>query len=309
MEVFLTIVLGSVAGLVGLLCFLKLRRASELRFPPERSGWIPWLGCAVPFGKAPLHFIQETREMLGDVFTIHVTGRRMTFVARHGDFKASFFQNGSTSFQAAVQPFTMKAAGLSTASFFKYHSSIHDAVKAKLVPSYIAKLCPKLCRDLYGSFRKLGDDGEMDLMSFVRRTMFDSVVRQLFGADNVPETETGMRELERKFVKFDEDFEYGTQLPEFLIRDWSECKYWLLSFFKKMVEKLRGSTIRGGNDQLMIEKLMETVDPASAHNYALLFLWASQANAIPVVFWCLGHILSSPDLYRVLQNDVLNIDF
>ena len=32
----------------------------------------------------------------------------------------------------------------------------------------------------------------------------------------------------------------------------------------------------------MIEKLMETVDPASAHNYALLFLWASQANAIPV---------------------------
>ena len=72
--------------------------------------------------------------------------------------------------------------------------------------------------DLYGSFRKLGDDGEMDLMSFVRRTMFDSVVRQLFGADNVPETETGMRELERKFVKFDEDFEYGTQLPEFLIR-------------------------------------------------------------------------------------------
>jgi 24-hydroxycholesterol 7alpha-hydroxylase len=149
----------------------------------------------------------------------------------------------------------------------------------------------------------------MDLMSFVRQTMFDSVVRQLFGADNVPETETGMRELERKFVKFDEDFEYGTQLPEFLIRDWSECKYWLLSFFKKMVEKLRDGRSRGGNDQLMIEKLMEMVDPTSAHNYALLFLWASQANAIPVVFWCLGHILSSPDLYRELQNDVINIDF
>ena len=51
---------------------------------------------------------------LGDVFTIHVTGRRMTFVAHHGDFKASFFQNGSTSFQAAVQPFTMKAGVCNT---------------------------------------------------------------------------------------------------------------------------------------------------------------------------------------------------
>ena len=58
----------------------------------------------------------------------------------------------------------------------------------------------------------------MELMSFVRHTMFDSVVRQLFGPENVPKTEDGMRELERKFYKFDEDFEYGTQLPEFLIR-------------------------------------------------------------------------------------------
>ena len=27
------------------------------------------------------------------------------------------------------------------------------------------------------------------------------------------------------------------------------------------------------------------------------------------MFWCLGHILSSPDLYRELQHDVINIDF
>ena len=55
-------------------------------------------------------------------------------------------------------------------------------------------------------------------MEFVRHAMFDSVVRQLFGSENLPHSDTGMRELERKFVKFDQDFEYGTQLPEFLIR-------------------------------------------------------------------------------------------
>ena len=58
----------------------------------------------------------------------------------------------------------------------------------------------------------------MELMSFVRQTMFDSVMRLLFGFKNVPQTEAGMRELEQKFVKFEEDFEYGTQIPEFLIR-------------------------------------------------------------------------------------------
>lgn len=34
--------------------------------------------------------------------------------------------------------------------------------------------------------------------------------------------------------------------------------------------------------QLMFEKVVETADRAHAHNYGLLFLWASQANAVPV---------------------------
>jgi 24-hydroxycholesterol 7alpha-hydroxylase len=204
----------------------------------------------------------------------------------------------------------MKAAGLSTTSFFTHHSDIHDAVKAKLVPAYLTKLCPVLSRDLYGGFSKFGKEGEMELMSFVRHTMFDSVVRQLFGSENVPQTEDGMRELERKFVKFDKDFEYGTQLPEFLIREWSDSKYWLLSLFKKMVAGVGQTTgKRVGDEQLMFERVIELSDSTSAPNYALLFLWASQANAIPVVFWCLAHILSSPSIYEALKEDVKGIDF
>ena len=75
-----------------------------------------------------------------------------------------------------------------------------------------------LSTDLYNGFSKFGQKGEMELMSFVRQTMFDTVMRLLFGSKNVPQTEAGMRELEQKFIKFDEGFEYGTQLPEFLIR-------------------------------------------------------------------------------------------
>ena len=83
----------------------------------------------------------------------------------------------------------------------------------------------------------------MDLMSFVRQTMFDSVVRQLFGAsNNLPQTEAGMRELERKFVKFDKDFEYGTQLPEFLIRS---VKITLGKPFAKICEYKKFMSIQG----------------------------------------------------------------
>lgn len=78
------------------------------------------------------------------------------------------------------------AAGLSSSSFFKHHSAIHDTIKGRLVPSYLTKMCPILSQEFYTSLLDHGRQGEMDLMDFVRDAMFEAVVRQLFGHDNVP---------------------------------------------------------------------------------------------------------------------------
>ena len=43
---------------------------------------------------------------LGDIFTIHVAGKYMTFVTDPEDFPL-FFQNKNVDFQEAVQPYTM----------------------------------------------------------------------------------------------------------------------------------------------------------------------------------------------------------
>ena len=32
------------------------------KLPPVEGGWIPWLGCALAFGKEPLWFIKKTQE-------------------------------------------------------------------------------------------------------------------------------------------------------------------------------------------------------------------------------------------------------
>ena len=80
------------------------------------------------------------------------------------------------------------AAGLSSKSFFKYHSAIHDTIKGRLVPNYLTTLCPILSQEFYRSLCYHGEQGEMDLMDFIRDAMFESVVRQLFGEENVPQT-------------------------------------------------------------------------------------------------------------------------
>lgn len=94
------------------------------KFPPMRTGWLPWIGCAIQFGKEPLNFIKRTKDevtrllsqnndcsmivQLGHVFTIHAAGKYMTFITSpaHYDY---YFHTPHTDFQKAVQPYTNRA--------------------------------------------------------------------------------------------------------------------------------------------------------------------------------------------------------
>ena len=54
----------AILTVLGLLTLLLLKRAhgGADKLPPLRSGWLPWLGCALEFGKEPLNFIKRTRD-------------------------------------------------------------------------------------------------------------------------------------------------------------------------------------------------------------------------------------------------------
>lgn len=41
---------------------LQGRGNSRGRLPPRKSGWLPWLGVAIEFGKAPLHYIYQAHK-------------------------------------------------------------------------------------------------------------------------------------------------------------------------------------------------------------------------------------------------------
>lgn len=53
-------VILTVATLITLLVLKRAHRTD--RFPPVRSGWLPWLGCALEFGREPLNFINRTKD-------------------------------------------------------------------------------------------------------------------------------------------------------------------------------------------------------------------------------------------------------
>ncbi|XP_070567755.1 24-hydroxycholesterol 7-alpha-hydroxylase-like [Ptychodera flava] len=280
---------------------LLRRKQSDL--PPAISGWIPWLGCAIELGKAPLDFIKQCKTKHGSIFTIATTGQRLTFVTELEDFN-HFFQSSSVDFQQAVQDAVRHTSNIGEKHFFKSHTTIHDMMKGRLAPSNLHLYCSKLCKNFNAQLNKMAASGKDDLMFIVRRIMFTAVVNNLFGDDVLPTTDEKIQELEDKFVKYDEDFEYGSQLPEFVVKPWAECKHWLLSLFGGVIQKLEKEFQKPDTEQTLLKSLYDNVDREVAPNFSLLLLWASQANAIPITFWTLAFIFSDKEVLKSLGDEI-----
>ena len=79
-------------------------------------------------------------------------------------------------------------ANVSKSSFFDHHTTVHDTVKSRLTPSYMSTLCQNLSRAFHSNILDCVDkfgETKMDLMQFVRSSMFPPVVEELFGKDNL----------------------------------------------------------------------------------------------------------------------------
>lgn len=136
-----------VALLVIALLTLNFLGTKNVKYPPIIKGWIPWLGCAIEFGKAPLNFIKASREKHGRIFTVYAAGQRMTFFSDVSDFHV-FFYSPQADFQRAVEDAVRNTAGINKVDFFANHRKIHDLVKGRLSSSNLNKLTPNVGRQL-----------------------------------------------------------------------------------------------------------------------------------------------------------------
>ncbi|XP_033741242.1 24-hydroxycholesterol 7-alpha-hydroxylase-like [Pecten maximus] len=281
--------------------FSKPRYQSN--FPPLRQGWVPWIGCAFEFGVEPLAFIDKMRRKMGAIYTLYVAGERLTFLTDADDFH-HFFQSANVDFQKAVQDPVQNIASVSEKSFFQFHTKIHDMVKGRLASSRLMYFHDDLCHEFDKEINAvLSVKGPCNLHEVVRKSMYIAVINNLFGQGVLPTTDQAkFKDLEKNFVLFDELFEYGARLPSFMIRDWSSSKWWLIGMFKDLYKGIKNK--ERTENETILQTLLHLVDDKHAPNYALLFLWASLANAVPITFWCLVFILSDQKVLSELKAEI-----
>lgn len=275
-----------------ILAYFKLRH--EKRRIPSCGTWIPWLGCAIQFGKGPVEFIGQKRRELGSVFTVYVTGERMTFLTDPDDFH-HFFESDCVDFQLAVQEPVEKLASISRKDFFSYHSRLHDTVKGALAPTKLRQLMETLRHHIRKCLENnIQQNEQQDLMDVVRRTMYASLLNTLLGEENlIVRDKDQFEHFLHQFHVFDDNFELGVKLPSLLLPKWSAAKRYILSRIQ-LIARIR-KTKSPTSDQLnILDLLRKTLDGDAVHaNYAMLIMFASLANSVPASYWLLTYILTN----------------
>ncbi|KAM4835053.1 24-hydroxycholesterol 7-alpha-hydroxylase [Thomomys bottae] len=287
---------------------LALRRRRRRRpRPPCVRGWLPWVGAAAALGRAPLAFVERARAQCGPVFTVFALGIRMTFVTEEEGINV-FLNSKNINFELAVQKPVYRTASIPKNIFFTLHEKLYILMKGKLGIFNIHQFTGKLMEELHEQFENLGSHGTMELSNLVRTLLYPTTVNILFNKGLIPTNKGELHEFYHHFETYDDGFEYGSHMPEWLLRNWSKSKKWLLAIMEKNITHMKA--YKSEKDSSVMQAILDSVEmekSGRSPNYGLLMLWASLSNAVPIAFWTLAFVLSHPDIHRAIKEDMASV--
>lgn len=276
-------VLESVASVhdAGIRYFNGHQRPGE---PPLVRGSLPFLGNAVSFGRNMLAFLRRCRREHGDVFTIFVAGRRMTFVCDPHSYLAVIRSNA-----LQFEPFTAQVMERAF-DFPRMHEEVdmegvnalaRRRLKGEELRALSEGMCAQVCRLLDGDVRLSGSTGEFGLYRLIWDTVFAAGTRVIFGEDLLErDSSRAFEDLERNFGLL------VAGLPKVVTRKGRFALRSLAATFSDIgIEPSEWM-----RDQ---HQLVASLPPSKRGRTMVAALWALHANTIPSTFWTLAHLLSN----------------
>lgn len=309
----LLLLLLALFGLVALLALRgRKRRAGE---PPLIKGWIPFLGKAVEFGRDPYVFLQEQRKKSGDVFTVLIAGRYMTFITDPLLYPSVIKHGRQLDFHSFADKVAPRAFGYPPVRN-RYVPGLHEDVQrtftllqgenlGPLTESMMANLMTVLRQDYLGDAASWRNGC---LLEFCRAVMFESSFLTLYGKPASGSRHSGMVSLSRDLEQFDQYFPLLVAgVPITVLRRAQSSRQQLIHYFlpRRMSSWSSMSCFIRRRQELFEQIAMLTDTDKGAHHFAIL--WASVANTVPASFWTLYHLVSHPAALKVVRQEIVAV--
>nr|AGN04326.1 cytochrome P450 [Oryzias melastigma] len=297
-------------GLFGLLLLLLRIRKRRDGEPPLINGWIPFIGKALQFGKDAHKFLEEYKKKYGDVFTVHIAGKYMTFIMDPLLYPSIIRQGRQLDFHE----FTGKVAPL-TFGYKPVHSDLWERIRRSfqlLQGDNLQPLTESMMSNLILVFRQDHLDHGLwrssNMYDFCSSVMFEATFLTIYGRPDAAQRHSGMEALRKDFNKFDNMFPLLiAQVPIWLLGQTSAIRKKLIHhFLPQRLSRFSNTSefikMRAGLfDQ---ESSMKDADKG-AHHFAML--WASVGNTLPATFWAMYFLVSHPEALQTVRQEILDV--
>uniref|UniRef100_A0A3Q3J6P2 Cytochrome P450, family 7, subfamily B, polypeptide 1 n=1 Tax=Monopterus albus TaxID=43700 RepID=A0A3Q3J6P2_MONAL len=296
--------------------FVILQRHGE---PPLIKGWIPYVGKALEFGRDAHKFLEEHKKKSGDIFTVEMAGKYMTFIMdplmypsiiKHGrqlDFRE---------FTSRVAPITFDYPPVTDSKFpglgeqiVRSFQLLQGDCLTPLTDSMMGNLMLLFRQDHLGAGpAKEGIWRSANMFDFCHSVIFEASFLTLYGRPPSAHRHSSMGVVRKDFIKFDTMFPLLiAEIPIWLLGRTKAIRQKLINYFlpHKMVCWSNTSWfIRRRSELFEQYDVLRDIDKA-AHHFAIL--WAAVGNTAPAAFWAMYHLVSHPEALKLVRQEVHDV--
>ncbi|XP_074484085.1 cytochrome P450 7B1 [Sebastes fasciatus] len=298
-------------GLLGLmLCVLHGRKRRDGE-PPLITGWIPFIGKALEFGRDAHTFLEEQKKKFGDVFTVQIAGKYMTFIMDPLLYPSIIRHGRQLDFHEFAQKVAPLTFGYSPIA--KELPALQEQIEksfALLKGDNLSTLTESMMGNLMLVFRQdhLGEDGGWksgSVYEFCNSVMFEATFLTMYGRPASARRHSGMGVLREDFVRFDTVVpQLIAQIPIWLLGQTKAIRHKLISYF--LPHRDWSDTSQFIRRRLeLFEQFALKDDERAAHHFTIL--WASVANTVPATFWAMYYLMSHPEALQVVRQEIQEV--
>ncbi|XP_023401507.2 cytochrome P450 7B1 [Loxodonta africana] len=277
--------------------------------PPLIKGWLPYLGQGLNFQKAPSAFLKTLQKQHGDIFTVLLGGKYITFILDPLQFQLVTKNPKHLSFQIFSTKLISKVFSIEMMlTNQELNHDIHvcyQYLQGKSLDILFETMMQNLKHVFESKLLKTRNWDTERMLTFCTSVVFEITFTTLYGKLPDADRKKFISELRDDFIKFDDKFPYLVSgIPIKLLGNALSLRKKLTECFtQENLAKMQGWSEVIQMRQDTLEKYYEPDNSEiGAHHLALL--WASVANTIPTVFWAMYYLLRHPEAMAALRDEI-----
>ncbi|XP_055287626.1 cytochrome P450 7B1 isoform X1 [Moschus berezovskii] len=300
--------LALAAALLLLLLCLSARRTRRRGEPPLIKGWLPYFGQALKLQKDPLGFMISLQKQYGDIFTLLLGGKYITFILDPFHY-TSVAKNQKLSFQIFTNKFLKRVFSIkkmiTDSDLIDEIHSTYQFLQGKHLDILMESTMQNLKQVFEPQLLKTTSWSTEYLLPFCNSVIFEMTFTTIYGNVLAYDKKTFIAELKDDFLKFDEKVTHLVSgIPIELLGNIKSVRTKLIKDLTiESLAKLQGlsEVVQRRND--ILEKYYTPKDTEiGAHHLGLL--WASVTNTVPTMFWAMYYLLRHPEAMAVLRDEI-----